>query len=251
MPCLELLQDVEAFKTLTEKELAEIEEFCREKSFAHGERIFKEGDDATHLYVVKQGLVDLRFDLPARETSEAHTLSSVAESRLFGWSSMVPPFRYKLSAYCASETCKVAMIERSRFHGYLRQYPEIGYRVLSELLKVVGKRFQRLQGTVDDAPLSMVQVTVHMATCGISAGARDVMKALTEEASRCGRQNLQVQTGSCLGKCWSEPNVTVHVHNQSPVVYQKMDPEKMRRVFNEHIMNGQVQNDCVLEGGKQ
>jgi CRP-like cAMP-binding protein len=251
MACLELLEEVEAFKALTEKELSDIAAFCREKRFSENERIFKEGDDATHLYVLREGLVDLRFDLPARETSEAQTLSSVSEKRIFGWSSMVPPFRYKLSAYCASKGCEVAMLERSRFYDYLRQNPGVGYRVLAELLKVVGHRFQQLQGSADDAPLSMVDVTVHMATCGIAAGARDVMKALTEEVSRCGRKNLQIQTGGCLGTCRSEPNVTVHVHNQEPVVYQKMDAEKMRRVFNEHILGGKVQNDCVLKEGEK
>lgn len=251
MACLDLLQHVEAFKALTEDELAAIDGFCREKEFNHGDRIFKEGDDATHLYIVKQGMVDLRFDLPARETSEAHTLSTIPENEIFGWSSMVPPYRYKLSAYCVSETCRVMMIEQSRFHDYLREYPDIGYRILSELLKVVGKRFQRLQGSVDQAPLSAAKVIVHMATCGIAAGARDVMKALTEEVSRSGRHNIQVETGGCLGKCWSEPNVTVEMQNHGRVIYQKMDAEKMRRVFNEHIINMQVQEDCVLEkGGK-
>ena len=251
MACLDLLQQIEAFQTLTEEELGVIDSFCREKEFNHGERIFKEGDDATHLYAVKQGLVDLRFDLPARETSEAHTLSSIPEKRIFGWSSMVPPYRYKLSAYCASDTCRVIMIERSRFHDYLREYPDVGYRVLSELLRVVGKRFQRLQGSADEAPISLAKVTVHMATCGIAAGAREVMKALSDEVSRSGRQNIRVETGGCMGKCWSEPNVTVQIHNQEPVIYQKMDAEKMRRVFNAHIINGQVQMDCVLEKGAQ
>lgn len=248
MACIDLLQHIEAFNTLTEKELAVIDGFCREKGFIYGDRIFKEGDDATHLYIVKKGLVDLRFDLPARETSEAHTLSSIPENNIFGWSSMVPPYRYKLSAYCATDSCRVVMMEKSRFHDYLYEYPKSGYLILSELLKVVGKRFQKLQGSADEAPLALVKVTVHMGTCGIAAGARGVMKALTEEVSRSGRQNIQVETGGCIGKCWSEPNVTVEIHNEGEIVYQKMDAEKMRRVFNEHIVNGRIQKDCVLEG---
>ncbi|MFO7838192.1 MAG: cyclic nucleotide-binding domain-containing protein [Desulfosalsimonadaceae bacterium] len=251
MACIELLQDVEAFQVLGEKGLAAVDQFCREKSFSEGDRIFKEGEDATHLYVVIEGLVDLRFDLPARETSEAHTLSSVSPKGIFGWSSMAAPYRYKLSAYSASAGCRVVMIERSRFHDYLRQHPEVGYRLLFELIKVVGRRFQQLQGASGDAPHAAVKITVHMATCGIAAGARAVMKALSEEVSRWGRRNLQVETGGCIGKCWSEPNVTVHVGNQPPVVYQKMDPETMRRVFREHIINGRVQEDCVLERGSQ
>ncbi len=250
MAFVELLKHVEAFKALGEQEIATISGLCREKEFSYGERIFKEGEDATHLYVLAEGLVDLRIDLPARETSEAHTLSSVRENQIFGWSSMVPPYRYRLSAYCAEDSCRVVMLERSRFSEYLRQNPYSGYRVLQELLKVVGDRFQHLQGSASDAPLSKVKVIVHMATCGIAAGAREVMKALTEEVSRSGLHNLEVETSGCLGKCWSEPNVTVQVHDQPQVIYQKMDAEKMRRVFHEHVINGRVQEEWVLERGE-
>jgi NADP-reducing hydrogenase subunit HndB len=143
------------------------------------------------------------------------------------------------------------MIERSRFHDYLREFPDVGYRVLSELLKVVGTRFQHLQGSADEAPISLAKVTVHMATCGIAAGAREVMSALTEEVAQSRRQNVQIKSGGCIGKCWSEPNVTVQIHNQAPVIYQKMNAEKMRRVFNAHIIKGQIIEDCVLEKGEQ
>ena len=250
MAYIELLRTVEAFQTLSDDDLAVIEAFCTQKKFRYGDRLFKDGDAATNLWVVAEGLIDLRFDLPGRETSEESTLSSVSENKIIGWSSLVPPYKYKLSAYCASNQCSAVMIEREQLLKFVSENPKIGYQVLSAILQVVGRRFQRLQGSADDAPLAPVKVTVHMATCGIAAGAREVMKALTEEVARSGHDRIQVSTSGCIGKCWSEPNITVEVQHEGPVIYQRMDSEKMRRVFNDHIINGRIQNDWVLKGGE-
>lgn len=250
MAYIELLKTVDVFQPLNDDELAVIETFCIQRKFRHGDRLFKDGDVAAHLWIVAEGLIDLRFDLPGRETSEESTLSSVSENKIIGWSSLVPPYKYKLSAYCVSSQCKVVMIEREQLQKFLLENPKPGYQVLSAMLRVVGKRFQNLQGAANDAPFAPVKVTVHMATCGISAGARDIMKTLVQEISNSGNERVKVSAGGCIGKCWSEPNVTVEIQNEGAVIYQKMDPDKMKRVFTEHIVNGRVQNDWVLEGGK-
>jgi len=250
MAYLELLKRVDAFSALSDDELSIIDGFCTRKKFIHGMRLFKDGASAAHLWVVENGLIDLRFDLPVRETSEENTLSSVTENNIIGWSSLVTPYRYKLSAYCASDECTVVMIERDRLLGFMNDNPDAGYKVLSAMLKVVGNRFERLRETADQAPFSSAKVTVHMATCGISAGAREIMKALIEEIARSGQSRIKVSAGGCIGRCASEPNVTVEIQNEKPVIYQKMDPAKMIRVFNEHLISGRVQDDLMLEGGR-
>jgi NADP-reducing hydrogenase subunit HndB len=49
-----------------------------------------------------------------------------------------------------------------------------------------------------------------------------------------------------MGMCSSEPNVTVEIQNNEPIVYQLMDPTKMRQVFQRHALLGEVQTDFVL-----
>ncbi len=147
MAYLEFLKKVEAFQDLTDAQLTVIEKAATEKSFQQGQQLFKEGETANHLWVVRQGRVDLRFDLPGRETSGESTLSSVHENRIMGWSSLIPPHQYKLSAYCASPEVRVLLIEREQLMAYLKENPGIGYRVLSAMLRIVGARFQKLQET--------------------------------------------------------------------------------------------------------
>lgn len=249
MAFLDLLKSVSAFSALSHDELSVIEMFCARKKFIHGMRLFRDGDSADHLWVVESGLIDLRFDLPERESSDESTLSSISANNIIGWSSLVPPYRYKLSAYCASDECKVVMIERDRLLGFMAKNPDAGYKMLSEMLKVVGSRFEKLRDTAAEAPFSPVKVTVHMGTCGIAAGAREIMKTLVEETARSGLSRIRVTAGGCIGKCASEPNVSVEMQNEKPVVYQKMNPEKMLRVLKEHLISGVVQDDLVLKGG--
>jgi len=91
-----------------------------------------------------------------------------------------------------------------------------------------------------------IKITVHMGTCGIAAGAREVMDALLQELAESQRTDIKVMASGCMGMCSSEPNVTVEIEGQDPVVYQHMDPLKMRQVFRRHVLMGEVQTDFAL-----
>lgn len=94
-----------------------------------------------------------------------------------------------------------------------------------------------------------VKITVHMGTCGIAAGARSVMDTLLEEKAESDRTDIKIVAAGCLGMCSSEPNVTVEVVGEEPIVYKKMDPNKTRQVFKRHILKGEVQTDFALAKG--
>ncbi|CAB1059895.1 NADP-reducing hydrogenase, subunit B [Olavius sp. associated proteobacterium Delta 1] len=91
-----------------------------------------------------------------------------------------------------------------------------------------------------------VKITVHMGTCGIAAGAREVMNALMEELAEADRSDIRVVASGCMGMCSSEPNVTVEIQDSEPIVYQKMESNRMRQVFKRHVLLGEVQSDFAL-----
>ncbi len=91
-----------------------------------------------------------------------------------------------------------------------------------------------------------VKITVHMGTCGIAAGAREVMNALMEELAESDRSDIRVVASGCMGMCSSEPNVTVEMQDVEPIVYQKMESNRMRQVFKRHVLLGEVQSDFAL-----
>jgi NADP-reducing hydrogenase subunit HndB len=91
-----------------------------------------------------------------------------------------------------------------------------------------------------------IKIIVHMGTCGIAAGARAVMDALMEEMAEADRQDIRVVTSGCMGMCSSEPNVTIESMEAEPIVYQKMDSNRMRQVFKRHVLLGEIQSDFAL-----
>jgi len=242
MILLYFLKKVDIFKELDDVQLEQISAGCREKEYQINHRLFTEGENADRVWVVMDGQVDLRFDLPGRPTSEENTIFSITAGNTLGWSSFVLPFQYKLSAYCATQSCKILQIDKEFLLGLFEKDNRMGYRVISNLTGVASTHFHRLQNSATGPPAAQVKVIVHMATCGIAAGARELMTAAVEELSQADRQDIKVVTSGCIGRCESEPNVTVEISGEETVVYQKMTPDKFRQVFKQHILGGEIQD---------
>ena len=95
------------------------------------------------------------------------------------------------------------------------------------------------------------RVTVHMGTCGIAAGAREIMDTLLDEISKAKVQDVIVTTSGCAGLCNAEPMATIELKNQPPVKYGDLTPEKMKKIFVQHILGGQMVADLVLGVGSE
>jgi len=93
------------------------------------------------------------------------------------------------------------------------------------------------------------RITVHMGTCGISAGARDVMAALLREVENRKLADVIVTTSGCAGLCSREPMATVEVAGQSPVKYVDLKPDRIVRVLKEHVLEGKIVSDFALASG--
>ena len=95
------------------------------------------------------------------------------------------------------------------------------------------------------------KVTVHMGTCGIAAGARNVMTALMDEIASADVEDVIVTTSGCAGLCAREPMVTVEVINEPPIKYCDLNEKKIREIFKEHIMGGNPVEKYALVVGSE
>jgi len=96
-----------------------------------------------------------------------------------------------------------------------------------------------------------VKVTVHMGTCGIASGAKEVMDSLMSEIEASGKTDVIVTTSGCMGLCSREPLVTVEILGQEPIKYEYVNPNKMRQIFKRHILEGEIQTPFVLARGAE
>ncbi len=98
---------------------------------------------------------------------------------------------------------------------------------------------------------SRVKVTVHMGTCGIAAGARTVMNTLLKEVERRQLTDVILTSSGCAGLCNHEPMMTVEVKEAAPIKYVQLDAEKTRRIFEEHIVGGNVVVEYAMSIGSE
>ena len=116
---------------------------------------------------------------------------------------------------------------------------------LSQLEEIRNKTLAKINLRKDDD--NSIRVVVGMATCGIAAGARPVLKALMDEIDK---RNLSekvfvTQTG-CIGLCKLEPIVEVYMPNNEKITYVKMSAEKVAKVVNDTLVNGKVVDEYTI-----
>jgi len=95
------------------------------------------------------------------------------------------------------------------------------------------------------------KITVHMGTCGIAAGARDVMTTFRDLLAQRNMTDVMLTNSGCAGLCAKEPMITVEVVDQAPVKYVRVDREKALRIFDEHVVGGNPVEDYALAKGSE
>lgn len=84
-----------------------------------------------------------------------------------------------------------------------------------------------------------IQITVHMGTCGIAAGAREVLSVLIDELGKGAGEKVTVRQSGCLGLCDREPMMTLKDAAGQEYCYGKLDEKKVRRVVQAHVLGGE------------
>lgn len=95
------------------------------------------------------------------------------------------------------------------------------------------------------------KVTVHMGTCGISAGARKIMTALLALIEQQNVDDVILTTSGCAGLCSREPMMTVELKDQAPVKYVELNEEKTSKIFADHIVGGKIVAEYALGTGSE
>ncbi|MFH1006138.1 MAG: (2Fe-2S) ferredoxin domain-containing protein [Candidatus Latescibacterota bacterium] len=95
------------------------------------------------------------------------------------------------------------------------------------------------------------KIIVHMGTCGIAAGARGIMTALTAQMEKQSMDDVILSSSGCAGLCSREPMVTVEVQGEAPVKYVDLTPEKMTRILAEHVVGGNAVAEYALAQGSE
>ncbi|HET90572.1 MAG TPA: (2Fe-2S) ferredoxin domain-containing protein [Chloroflexi bacterium] len=88
-------------------------------------------------------------------------------------------------------------------------------------------------------------ITVGMGTCGISAGAREVMQAVLQELN-AREIKAHVTTVGCIGMCSKEPLLDIQQGDEPRITYGNVTPKMVPRIIEEHVIHGRVVDDWVV-----
>ncbi len=110
-------------------------------------------------------------------------------------------------------------------------------KTLQELEAIRQRTLERISLRKEDKE-EAVRVVIGMATCGIAAGARPVLTTFMEEIDRRHLRNVTVAQTGCIGMCRLEPMVDVYTPDGQKVTYVLVNPEKVRMIVADHIVNG-------------
>ena len=92
-----------------------------------------------------------------------------------------------------------------------------------------------------------ILLTVHMGTCGIAAGARDVLATIVEELGSAGVSRAGVQQTGCVGLCEQEPMLTITDRSGACFRYGRLDRNKTREIVLNHVLRGVVVHEYLIK----
>src|SRR3990172_2359725 len=89
------------------------------------------------------------------------------------------------------------------------------------------------------------RIVVGMGTCGIAAGAREVMHTILKELE-ARKIEAHVETVGCVGMCAKEPLVDIEQAGKSRIRYANINPENVARLIEEHLIKGNVIQEWAI-----
>ena len=77
------------------------------------------------------------------------------------------------------------------------------------------------------------------------------MSALLSLLEETGEKDIILTTSGCAGLCSREPMATVELKGEAPVKYVDLTEDKIKRIFNEHVIGGKVVTEYAIAIGSE
>jgi CRP-like cAMP-binding protein len=138
MISLQRLRRYPYFASANEDVLRRIAGFSAEHFVEPDEVLFREGDHASHVYVLIEGRVDILFKTRNEEVCIVDTL---VPGDLMSWSGLLPPHRATGSCM-ARVRSEVLMMRADDLRELCEQHPEFGYGFMKEIATTLRNRLR-------------------------------------------------------------------------------------------------------------
>jgi len=143
-----MLTGHEFFHSFLPEQVAAISGFTSARKLDKGDIIYRPDRNATHVFVLLDGQVELR--LPSGIGEMGFLVSSVSKGEFFGIAPFLGAERYTTSALC-TKASRVLFIEAKPLIELLSNHPLIGLKMMSVVARAYFDRYQSLIDRVQRA----------------------------------------------------------------------------------------------------
>lgn len=109
-----------------------------------GSELFRLGMPAEFVYLVQRGRIALTLPMKVFGRDENILIEERTTSQAVGWSALIPPHRFTLTATAPLDTDVIA-IPRGALLAYFAEHPDVAYAVTRNIAEVIGQRLQVFQ----------------------------------------------------------------------------------------------------------
>lgn len=100
--------------------------------------LFREGGEANHFYLIREGKVALEVLGPQHARLIVET---VAEGEVLGWSWLVSPYRWRFGGR-ATEPVRAIAVDGKCVRAKCEANPHLGYQLLKRTAEIMGRRLE-------------------------------------------------------------------------------------------------------------
>lgn len=144
-PTLSELAGNPLFATLSEDELRTLLDISTYDEFEAGQTIFSLGQDATTLYLVAQGTVQLTLPLKIRDTQSDVVIDEKEQGAVVAWSALIAPHKLTLDARAATRV-RMLGFPRQALEPIFAQHQRLHLVLISNIAGVIASRLALMEG---------------------------------------------------------------------------------------------------------
>jgi len=122
------------FQGLSGEEVKKVLSIGQVRTYNPGDVVFKEGDEAVHIYIVEDGKL-------AIQTAEKQTVYMASAGDILGWSTLMLPYQRTASAI-VTEKAHVAIIDQAKLQEFCEKNPSMGYKITRNVGRIIAVRMR-------------------------------------------------------------------------------------------------------------
>lgn len=134
----DLLRQCTQLSDLSHETLVKLATIAEVQNFRHGDTVFSDMDPADRLYYLVNGEIHLCCELGS---GEMRVVETVHERELFGWASLVEPYRCMSTALVVADSEMVAF-DSTRLRVMCDEDIDLGNEVLESIVHVLANRLK-------------------------------------------------------------------------------------------------------------